>query len=208
MAQSIVRSRYCGLKDIYIAKVTENTATAYTTETPSKLARSLSAKISDKFTREKLYSDDGVEDIIDSYEGTDVEIIINAIAAEDYAKIYNNIYEKGFLIKSGSHEAVKLALGYRTKRKNGKYDFVWFYCGEFERPEKTHETQAEKIATQTITIKGSFYEREKEVEFDGKKFKPYSIEVDESNLLETETEAKNAIVDWFSKVQEYPEVTP
>ena len=54
---TIVRSRLCGLKDIYVAEVTANDANNYTTGTPVKLARALSAKISDKFNTEKEYSD-------------------------------------------------------------------------------------------------------------------------------------------------------
>ena len=55
--QQIVRSRTCGLKDFYIALVQSNTATAYTAGTPVKLARAIKAKIDEKWTSEKIYSD-------------------------------------------------------------------------------------------------------------------------------------------------------
>ena len=73
MAETIVRSRYCGLRDIYVAKLTQNTQTAYATETPVKLARAINAKISDKWSSEKVYSDDGTDETITSYEGTEVK---------------------------------------------------------------------------------------------------------------------------------------
>ena len=59
--QQIVRSRTCGLKDFYIALVQSNTATAYTAGTPVKLARAIKAKIDEKWTSEKIYSDDNTE---------------------------------------------------------------------------------------------------------------------------------------------------
>ena len=92
--QTIIRSRKCVFKDVYVAKVTANNNSTYTAETPIKLARGISAKVSDKFNREKIYSDDGVEDVIDSYEGTDVELEVSALAPQDYALLYNNLYEK------------------------------------------------------------------------------------------------------------------
>ena len=45
----IVRSRYCGLRDIYAALLTQNTQTAYAADVPVKLARAVNAKISDKW---------------------------------------------------------------------------------------------------------------------------------------------------------------
>ena len=57
-----VHSRRVGLKDIYVALVTKNDATGYTAGIPTKLARAISAKVSDKFSSEKLYSDDAVEE--------------------------------------------------------------------------------------------------------------------------------------------------
>ena len=51
--RKIVRSRRVGLRDPYIAIVTQDDETGYTTGTPIKLGRALSAKISDKFNSEK-----------------------------------------------------------------------------------------------------------------------------------------------------------
>ena len=66
-----------------------------------------------------------------------------------------------------------------------------------------YETQEDKVKTQTASLKGSFYARQKEDTIDGKKKNLYSIQVDESNLLESDTSAAQAIADWFAKVQEY-----
>lgn len=46
--QTIVRSRTCGCRDFYIAKITQNTPTGYTAETPVKLARAIKAKVDEK----------------------------------------------------------------------------------------------------------------------------------------------------------------
>lgn len=46
----------------------------------------------------------------------------------------------------------------------------------------------------TKSIKGSFYERSLD--------NIYEISVDESNLVDADTDAKTAITKWFEKVQE------
>lgn len=204
---SIVRSRTCGLRDFYLAKVTENTEANYTTGTPVKMARAIKAKISRKKNSEKVYSDDSVEDIVTSYESTDVELEVNALAPQDRALLYGEMYDQGFLVKGQDDLATEVALGYRVKRLSGKYDFVWLYCGKFaEGDEEEVETQAEKPAPKTATIKGSFYARKKPVTVNGKIIYPSEISVDEENLIETYAEAKTAIGAWFTKVQEYPTV--
>lgn len=203
MSETIVRSRLCGLKDIYIAGVSVNNGTTYTAGTPVKLARALSAKVSDKFTTEKIYSDDSVEDIVEQYEGTEIDFSVNTLAPQDYAKLYENLYKNGFLLKAAGDGAKEIAIGWRAKKRNGKYEFTWYYCGKLERPEMNYESQEDKTKTQTSSLKGTFYARQKEDTLDGKKKNLYAIQVDESNLMEEDTTAEEAIENWFSKVQEF-----
>ena len=209
--RKIVRSRRVGLRDPYIAIVTQDDETGYTTGTPIKLGRALSAKISDKFNSEKVYSDDNVEDVLESYEGTDIELSINSLAPQDFVNLYNNFYENGYLLKGSGDFSNKVAFGYRAKKRDNTYEFVWYYVGQFERPEEEYETSKEKIESKTPTIKGTFYARTKEdsLTIDGKTIKKnlYSITVHENQLLEADTTAAEAIKDWFSKVQEYEEPT-
>ncbi|GAA0762360.1 major tail protein [Clostridium sartagoforme] len=205
--QTIVRSRLCGLKDIYVAVVNTNDGVTYITGTPVKLAKALSAKVSDKFTQEKLYSDDNVEEIVEQYEGTDIDFSVNTLAPQDYAVLFENLYKNGYLLKASGDGAKEIAIGWRAKKRNGKYEFTWYYCGKLERPEMNYETQEDKVKTQTAGLKGSFYARQKEDVIDGKKKNLYAIQVDESNLIAADTTATEAISNWFSEVQEYTGTT-
>ncbi|MDO4332521.1 MAG: major tail protein [Eubacteriales bacterium] len=198
--QQIVRSRTCGLKDFYVALVTQNTATAYAAGTPMKLARAIKAKVDEKWTSEKIYSDDGTEEVINSYEGTDVELEINALAPQDRAVLFDQLYENGFLVKTSDDKAPEVAVGWRERKLNGKYEFRWLYAGKFaEGISEEANTKEGKLSPTTKSVKGSFYERS----LDNR----YEISVDESNLLEEHTTAKAAIEDWFAKVQEKDEAT-
>lgn len=202
--KTTVRHRYCGLRDVYVAKVTQNDTEGYTAGTPVKMARAIKAKISDKFTSEKLYSDDGVEGMLQAYEGTDVELEVNTLAAADRAAFFGQAYLSGFLLKSAEDEAPEVALGYRVRRLNGKFDFVWMYCGRFAQGnEENYETEAASKTAQTNTVKGEFYQRKKMDKVDGKDVHLYEVRVDESNLATEDTGAAAAIKAWFGKVQEY-----
>lgn len=58
-----------------------------------KLARAIKAKVDEKWTSEKIYSDDGTEEVINSYEGTEVELEVNALAPQD-RQIYSGSYTR------------------------------------------------------------------------------------------------------------------
>lgn len=190
-----VRRRTCGCKDLYVAKLTQNTAAGYVAEKPVKLARAIKVKIEEKWTSEKIYSDDSPEEVIASYEGTEVELEINALAPQDRSYVFGQMYRNGFLVKTANDVAPELAMGWRERKTNGKYEFKWLYAGKFaEGISEEASTKEGKINPVTKTIKGSFYERN----MDG----AYEISVDESNLVTEDTDAAAAIKDWFAKVQE------
>lgn len=208
--QTIVRSRRCGLRDIYVARVTKNDTEGYTTDKPVKFARAIKAKISDKYNSEKIYSDDGTEDIVNSYEGTDVELEINTLAPQDRATLWNRLYAAGYLVEAAEDTPPELALGYRTRQLNGKYEFVWLYCGKFDQGnEEEYQTIEAKKNAVTATVKASFYERAKtdilpnQVTGENEEKRLIRLRVDESNLATDATQAKAAITKWFETVQEY-----
>lgn len=193
--KQIIRSRTKSFRDIYVAPVTQNDATAYAAGTPVKLARAISGKVSDKFSVEKIYSDDGVEDTVETYEGTDVEFEVNSLAPQDKAMLFGHLYKNGWLVKNKDDKAPEVAVGYRAKKLNGKYEFVWLYVGTFGQGyDDNYQTQEDKVTTQTATLKGSFYERACDGNFE--------TQVDESNLMTEHTDAAAAIKNWFGKVQE------
>lgn len=195
--QTIVRSRTKSFRDIHVAHVTKNTETEYAADMPTKLARAITGKISDKFESEKIYSDDSVEDTNMTYTGTEVEFEVNALAPQDKSRVFGHLYKNGYLVKNKNDKAPEVAVGWRAKKLNGKYEFCWMYAGRFDQGmEDNYETEGASPKTQTATLKGNFYERQ----LDGN----YKIEVDEGNLLEADTSAAAAIKKWFETVQELP----
>lgn len=207
--KTIVRSRRCGLRDIHLAKVTQNNTGGYKADAPIKFARALKATISDSYASEKIYSDDGTEEIVNSYQGTSISLEVNTLAPADRALLWARLHENGYLVESAEDTPPELALGFRVRQLNGKYEFVWYYCGKFDQGnEEEYETIGESKAHKTATISASFYERAMANLLpgaDGKNEEKhlFRIRVDESNLLEANTDAAAAIKNWFSEVQEY-----
>ena len=204
--ETITRSRLVGLKDICVAAVTTNDEDVYAAEVPVRLAKAIAATVKDTFSVEYTYSDDKVEDTVETYEKTEIELEVNRLTPGDYALLFDTLYKYGFLAKAEGDKAKEVALGFRAKQGNGKYEFSWYYCGKAEHPDVTYETVKDKKTAQTIKITFTFYARKKEDTIEGEKKKLYALIVDESNLLEEHTTAKEAIATWFSEVQEYKEV--
>lgn len=201
--KKIIRSKNIGVKDLYIAEVTENTSTSYKTATPFRLSKLASLKIKEKWTTENEYYDDCLDDTIESYEGTEIEVTVKKVVAEDLEQLLNIIYKNGCLVKSSSDTSKEIALMCRAKQKNGKYDFIVLYVGRMtERPEIEYTTLKNKIETKDITLKFNFYARKKVDTIDGEEKNFYELRVDESNVLEGATNTKAALEKWFTEVQE------
>ncbi|MDK0934313.1 phage tail protein [Clostridium perfringens] len=195
MAEQVLKTRRKALKDIYIAIVTKNDATGYTADTPTKLGRAISAKVTVKKSTETTRSDDSIEEIIENSEGTEIEFDVNKLSMEQKAILRGATYKNGMLVYNKDDQAKEVAIGWRARNTNGKYEFVWYYAGKFNGGwSEDYETEQDKIKTQTAKMKGTFYSREK----DGNS----CVEVDESYLLEEHTSAKSAIQNWFGQVQE------
>ena len=195
MAEQVLKTRRKALKDIYIAVVKKNSASEYETDTPTKLGRAISAKVTVKKSTETTRSDDSIEEIIENSEGTEIEFDVNKLSPEQKAILRGATYKNGMLVYNKDDQAKEVAIGWRARNTNGKYEFVWYYCGKFNGGwSEDYETEQDKVKTQTAKMKGTFYSREK----DGNS----CVEVDESYLLEEHNSAKTAIEAWFTKVPE------
>lgn len=194
MAQ-VTKGRRMGLKDVYVALVTTDTSSDYITDTPVLLSRSLSAKVTEKKNTDTLYADDTVDEFVESFDSATIEIDLADLDPEQEALLKGSTFNNGFLVDNEDDVSNTIAIGWRAKRTDKKYEFVWFYVGQFnEGVEDDYETNGEKIKTQSKTLKGSFRARKK----DGN----WRTRVNEAYLQDSYTDAKTAIKDWFSKVQE------
>lgn len=153
-------SRVIGFKDVHVAVVKQDNAEGFLYEKPEKLERSIKAKLTPKNSTEKIHSDDSVEDIINGFDGVDIEIELNALSLESRAKLQGAKLENGELRESKDDIAPTVAIGFKAKMSNGKYRFVWLTKGKFQPTSDDYETQKDKVDTKTASLKGEFYARE------------------------------------------------
>lgn len=151
--------RQVGLRDIYIAKLTKDDITGVTYATPIKLERAISAKISPKTSSEKIYSDDTVEEIINNFDNCEVEIEVNQLSISSRALLQGATVDSGELVEKSTDIPPEVALGFRSKKTNGKYRYIWLFKGKFENAEDEYSTQTEKIESKTPKLKGTFIPR-------------------------------------------------
>lgn len=187
-------ARQIGLRDIHIALLTKDDNTGVTYEVPSKLERAISAKLTPKSNSENIYSDDTVEDVITAFEGVDVEIEINQLSLESRAKLQGSKVVTGVLIESKDDIPPTIALGFRSKKNNGKYRYVWLLKGKFELASDEYDTEGEKPQPKSAKLKGTFYARN----YDGN----YRFIADEDAVGVDQT----LIVGWFTAVPQEPVV--
>ncbi|OPJ55885.1 major tail protein [Alkalithermobacter paradoxus] len=185
-------ARQIGLRDIHIAILTSDDASGTVYGAPIKLERAISAKLSPKLNSENIYSDDSVEDIITAFEGVDVEIEVNQLSLVSRAKLQGAKIVKGVLIENKDDIPPTIALGFKSKKNNGKYRYVWLLKGKFELATDEYDTEAEKPKAQSAKLKGNFYSRES----DGN----YRFIADE----DAEGIDQTIISSWFAEVPDEP----
>ncbi|SHK54427.1 major tail protein [Paramaledivibacter caminithermalis] len=185
-------ARQIGLRNIHIAILTKDDHTGATYDTQSKLERAISAKLTPKMSSENIYSDDTVEDVITAFEGVDVEIEANQLSLESRAKLQGSKVVKGVLIESKEDIPPTLALGFKSKKNNGKYRYVWLLKGKFELASDEYDTEAERPQPKSAKLKGTFFERD----YDGN----YRFIADEDQTGVDQT----IITSWFTAVPDEP----
>lgn len=182
-------SRIIGLKDIYVAKITSDTATgtpATVYGTPAKLERSLSAKITVKTTMDKFYSDDTLEEVANSFDSIDLEIGVNQLTIASRALLQGVTVYSGEISESSNDVAPEFAIGFKALKSNGKYTYVWLLKGKFEIVSDEYATKADKVDSKTPTLKGTFGPRLSD--------NKYRI------IAEEETAGSERIAAWFTAV--------
>lgn len=156
-------ARQIGLRDIHIAVLSKDDSTGATYSKPEKLERAIGAKLNPKTNSDNIYSDDSVEDIITAFEGIDVEIEVNQLSLSSRAKLQGAKVVKGVLVENKDDIPPTIALGFKSKKNNGKYRYVWLLKGKFELATDEYDTEGEKPKAQSAKLKGKFFSRD----FDG-----------------------------------------
>lgn len=155
----IVNSAPIGVENLMYAVLTDETAGTY--ETPALIAPAINIKISPKSNSDTLYADNKAVETVSSMGEIDVEVQIQDLALEVQAALLGHKLDATSKVMCYAADDLVpyVAVGFKIKKANGKYRYVWLLKGKFSEPEEEHATQEDKATFQTPKVKGTFLTR-------------------------------------------------
>ena len=150
-----------GLADLYYATLTTDASDGAVYGTPVQITGAITANINPNSSNETLFADDGPMETASQMGQIELELNVADIPLEVQATLLGNTtVTAGELLKKSTDTPPWLAIGFKSKKSNGNYRYVWLLKGKFREPEVNHETQDDSINFQTITISANFVKRE------------------------------------------------
>lgn len=149
-----------GLKDLFYAKVIEDSASGTTYETPKRIAKAISGTVTPTVNTETLFADDGPSETASSIGGIEVTLGVDVLSLEVQADLLGKQLINGVLIDSTDDISPDVAIGFRSLKSNNKYRYVWLLKGKFSLPEESYETKGDTPSFQTPEISGNFVVRD------------------------------------------------
>lgn len=136
---------YRGVEDLVAAEVltdNNNEEEGYTTGEVFDIAGVAEISKSTSSSNESHYYNNMPAVVVSSTGADEVTLSTSAIPLDVLAKITGQKYDEttGTLIE-GDRETKYFAIGYKTKKTNGDYVYVWRLKGTFNIPESTHATE-------------------------------------------------------------------
>jgi phi13 family phage major tail protein len=138
-------TEYRGVEDLVAAEVltdNNNEEEGYTTGEVFDIAGVAEISKSTSSSNESHYYNNMPAVVVSSEGADEVTLSVSAIPLDILAKITGQKYDEltGTLIE-GERETKYFAIGYKTKKTNGDYVYVWRLKGSFNIPESTHATE-------------------------------------------------------------------
>ena len=185
-----------GLDKLYYAKITEDKDGNETYETPTPLAKAMTADLSVELAEATLYADDGAAEIVKEFKSGTLSLGIDDLGATIASDLTGaTIDSDGVIISTQEDGGAPVAVGFRAKKANGKYKYYWLYRVKFGIPATNLATKGDSITFSTPTIEGTILRRNK---LDGANKHPWKAEA-------TEGDAKvsaDVIANWYKNVYE------
>ena len=186
-----------GLDRLFYATITDSPTTGDETyDTPVMLAKAMSAELSVELAEATLFADDGASEVVKEFKNGKLTLGVDNIGRDVAMALTGaKVDKKGVLISSSEDGGEPVAIGFRAKKSNGKYKYVWLYRVKFAVPSTSLATKGDSITFSTPTIEGTVMRRNK---LDGQDKHPWKAEVDEGDTGVDAT----TIIAWYTKVYE------
>ena len=192
----MANSTLIGLKNAVYAIMTQDTAIGVSYQAPKPLADAMDAKRTPKTNSEVIYADDGPSEVITVLAETTLELGVKYLTLEAKADLQGHSILGGILIKKSTDIPPYVAIGFKNRKSNGKYVYVWLLKGKFDELETENQTLEAKANPKYPKLKGMFIKRT----YDD----IWEREADEDSLTYAPTIAAN----WFTAVENPDVIIP
>jgi phi13 family phage major tail protein len=169
-----------GLDRLVYAPITEAAETGEETYgTPIMLAKAISAELSVEIAEAILYADDGASEIVKEFKSGKLTLGVDNIGRGAAVALTGATADSnGVLVSTSEDGGDPVAIGFRAKKSNGKYRYLWLYRVKFAVPSTSLATKGDSIAFSTPSIEGTVMRRNKA---DSRGKHPWKAEVDEGD---------------------------
>ena len=150
-----------GLKNLYYAELTSDTAVSPTYGTLTKIGEAVSVDINPSVNKATLYGDDAPVAVSTSLTEISVKIETTKIPLEHQAKLLGHTYDStnNTLTAKASDVAPYVGLAFESETHDGKTRCVKLLKGKFSLTQETINTRGENLEYQVPSLEGSFVAR-------------------------------------------------
>ena len=149
-----------GLRDLYRAPITVDESGKETYGTPVRMAKAISAVMSVEVAEAILYADDGADEVVKEFISGELTLNVNDLMPADLAAILGQTQDADGVVYAGEDdEPPYMAIGFRAKKANGMYKYIWLYKVKFAIPSENYNTKGDSIEFTTPEITGQFIKR-------------------------------------------------
>lgn len=188
-----------GLDMIYYAILQEDTDTVDTPaaySTPKRIPGAISLTITPNVNSSTLYADDQAAETDTNLGDIAFSMNVKDLPNEVLADLLGHkLDSRGGLVRSKDDVAPYVAIGYRRRKSNGEYRYIWNYKGRFQPETQEANTKTDTPSFQTPTITATFLPRT----YDG--LWQYVVNSDDEGV------DPEMIATWFNEVVE-PDFNP
>lgn len=150
-----------GLSDLFAAPELVAAGGSVTYGPPFRMAKAIQADIAPTTAEAKLFADDGAVAIAKEFTEGLLTLGMDDLVPGVQAQILGQQQDSdGVVYANGDDDPPYFAVGFRARRADGKYRYVWLYRVKFSPPTENHATKGASIAFQTPQISGAFIKRE------------------------------------------------
>lgn len=149
-----------GLRDLYRAPITVDESGKETYGTPVRMAKAISAEMSVEVAEAILYADDGADEVVKEFVSGELKLNVNDLMPADLAALLGQTQDSEGVVYAGEEDDPPyMAIGFRAKKANGMYKFIWLYKVKFAIPSEKYQTKGDGIEFTTPEITGKFIKR-------------------------------------------------